>query len=235
MSNPSETPLDAPPLGITCRRETRRLTTLPAMFVFSGRNTSFDSAFRQLASESGTIKTFIGNQFYHSGSGTPALLFLYGDGCQCSASKRYGRSGCALSHKMPIGSPLPSVTSITLLPLPILVRPTPSPLFLTAQTSRPEKPLPIGFCPRGQAMRPARAKPNPKLRLLTTHQIDAGTLSANHMRLANQPTRSRFSEHIKYRSGICGYRCAVVHVPVFVVAKAAPALAIARRSNRVGS
>jgi hypothetical protein len=46
---PCETPLDAPSLGVTCRRETRRLTALPAMFVLSGRNTSFDSAILVLA------------------------------------------------------------------------------------------------------------------------------------------------------------------------------------------
>lgn len=95
---PRKAPLNAPSLGITCRRETRRLTTLPAMFVFARRNTSFDSALRQLAPEGGTVKTFVGDQLLHSGSGTPSPLFLYGDGCQRAARQRYFVRLCALAQ-----------------------------------------------------------------------------------------------------------------------------------------
>lgn len=143
--------------------------------------------------------------------------------------------GCALWHKIPIGSPLPSATSITLLPFPILVRPTPSPLFLTARTSRPEKGPPIQFFPSGQDWRAGCAIPNPRLQLATTRQIYASRWLANHPRRVNQPMRSRYLVHIKCRSNICGYRCAVAHVPVLVVAKAVPALPTARHSNRVDS
>jgi len=71
---PRETPLDAPPLGVTCRRETRRLTALPAMFVFSGRNTRLDSARYQLTPEG--VKAFIGNQLGHSGSRSSTLVLF---------------------------------------------------------------------------------------------------------------------------------------------------------------
>ncbi len=79
---PGKAPFDAPPLGVTCRRKTRRLSALSAPFVFARRNARFDAACRQLAPEGGTVKTFIGNQLRHSGSGSSALLFLDGDGCQ---------------------------------------------------------------------------------------------------------------------------------------------------------
>lgn len=82
---PCKTPFDAPPLGVTCRRKTRRLTTLSAPLVFACRNARFDSAPCQLAPEGGTIETFIGDQFGHSGSGSSAPLFLDGDGCQRAA------------------------------------------------------------------------------------------------------------------------------------------------------
>ncbi len=86
---PRKAPFDAPSLGVTCCRKAWRLTKFSAALVCACRNARFDSAFRQLASESGTIETFIGDQLLHSGSGTPSLLFLDGDGCQCSARKRY--------------------------------------------------------------------------------------------------------------------------------------------------
>ena len=85
---PGEAPFDAPPLGVTRRRKTRRLSTFSAPLVFSSRNTSFDSARRQLTPQSGTIETFIGNQLGHSGSSAPALLFLDGNGCQRPARQR---------------------------------------------------------------------------------------------------------------------------------------------------
>lgn len=84
---PREASLDAPPLGITGFGKARRLPAFSTMFIFSGRNTSFDAAPRQLAPESGAVETLIGNQLRHSGSGASALLLLDGDGCQCSARK----------------------------------------------------------------------------------------------------------------------------------------------------
>ena len=79
---PREASLDAPPLGIACRGKARRLSAFSAPLVFSSRNTSFDSAFGQLTPQSGTVETFVGNQFGHSSSGSSAPLFLDGDGCQ---------------------------------------------------------------------------------------------------------------------------------------------------------
>ena len=86
---PGKASFDAPPFSITCCRKARRLTALSAMFIFSGWNAGFDAAPRQLAPEGGAVKAFIGNKLRHSGSGTPALLFLDGDGCQCAARQRY--------------------------------------------------------------------------------------------------------------------------------------------------
>ena len=82
---PRKAPLNAPPLGIARSGKARRLTTFSTVFIFSGRNTSFDSAPRQLAPEGSTVKTFVGDQFRHSGSGSSAPLFLDGDGSHCSA------------------------------------------------------------------------------------------------------------------------------------------------------
>ncbi len=79
---PSKTSLDAPSLGVTGCRKARRLSAFSAPRVFSSRNTTLDSARRQLAPESGTVETFVGNKLGHSGSGSSAPLFLNGDGCQ---------------------------------------------------------------------------------------------------------------------------------------------------------
>lgn len=106
--------------------------------------------------------------------------------------------------------------------------------FLTARTNRLGK-SPILFCPPGQAMQIACAKPNPKPRLLTIRQTSASGLSANHISLANQPTGSQFSKHIKCRSSIGGCWRAGIRVLVFVAARAVQLLAIAHQSNRVGS
>ncbi len=201
---PGKAPFDAPPLGVTCCRKAWRLTTFSAALVFALRNARLDPTPCQLTPEGGTVKTFIGNKLGHPGSGSSAPSFLNGDSCHRAARQTDFVRGCALSQSRPIGSPLPSATSITLLPLPILVRPTPSPLFLTARRNRLKRQPPIRFCLRGQAMRAAPAKPNSKLRLATIHRTGASTWSANHTRLANQPTPRRFSEHIKYRSSICG-------------------------------
>ena len=100
--------------------------------------------------------------------------------------------GCALSQSKPIGKPLPLAMSITLFPFPALVRPTPSPPFWTARKNHQGKPLPIRFCLRGQARRAVFAKPCPIRPIATIHQIDANRWSANHIRLANPPTRCRF-------------------------------------------
>ena len=231
---PGKAPLNAPPLTVACRRKARRLTAFSSAFVFARRNTSFNSAFRQLAPESSTVKTFVGDQFDHSGSGSSTLLFPDGDRCQCSACQRYfvrlralakqtnGKS-IAVSHQHHFAAFAIFGASDSIAP------------FWTARMNRPEKPPPIRFSRRGRAMRATLSKSNPKLRLVTTHRIGASRLSANRLRLAGQPTRHRFLEHIKCRSSICGYRCAVVRALFSAMAKAVPALAIARRSNRVGS
>lgn len=95
---PRETPFDAPPLGVTCRRKTRRLSAFSAPFVFALRNAGFDAARRQLAPEGGTVKTFVGDQLLHSGSGTPAPLFLNSDGRQCATRQSDFVRLCALAQ-----------------------------------------------------------------------------------------------------------------------------------------
>lgn len=82
---PGETSFDALPLGVTCRRKTRRLSALSAPFVFALRDAHLDSARRQLAPEGGAVKSFVGDQLLHSGSGSSSFLFFDGDGRQCAA------------------------------------------------------------------------------------------------------------------------------------------------------
>jgi hypothetical protein len=140
------------------------------------------------------------------------LLFSDGDGRQCSACQTNFVRLRPLAKQTNRQSALPSAANITLLPLPTLVRPMQSPLFLTARMNRQEKPPPIQSCLPGQAMPVMYAKPIPELRLLTIHQTCASTSKANRIERANQPTRRRFSERIKCRSNICGYQRAVAGV-----------------------
>lgn len=79
---PGEAPLDAPSLGIAGSGKARRLSAFSTSLVFSRRNTGFDAALRQFASEGGAVETLVGNQFSHSGASASAPLFLDGDGRQ---------------------------------------------------------------------------------------------------------------------------------------------------------
>lgn len=96
---PRKTSLDAPPLGVTDCRKTRRLTALSAPFVLARWNTGFDSAPRQLTPEGSTVKTFVGNKLGHSGSGSSALLFSDGDGCQRAARQTNFVRLCVLAEQ----------------------------------------------------------------------------------------------------------------------------------------
>ena len=96
---PGETPLDAPPFSIARCGKPRRLSTFSAPLVFAGRNAGFDAASRQLAPESSAVKSFIGDQFGHSGSRSPAFLFLDGDRCQGAARQRDLVRLCALAKQ----------------------------------------------------------------------------------------------------------------------------------------
>jgi hypothetical protein len=70
--------------------------------------------------------------------------------------------GRALSTYRPIGRPLPSATTITLLPLPPFVVPTPSPPFWQARNYHPETPAPTQACSGPPAGAAARATSAPR-------------------------------------------------------------------------
>ena len=78
----------------------------------------------------------------------------------CSASRT--SATCALSRWKPNGSPLPSTTSIHLVPLPFLVRPTCSPPSWRARTSRRGRPWTNRACPAGRGRRAPLARCAPR-------------------------------------------------------------------------
>ena len=71
------------------------------------------------------------------------------------ASARRTSARWALAGCIPIGTPCPSVCSISLVPLPLRVRPTPCPLFWPARTCQPNR-LPPSAAAAGL---PARREP----------------------------------------------------------------------------
>src|SRR5690606_28500165 len=90
-------------------------------------------------------------------------------------------SGPALSRYGPIGTPFPSTTIMTLVPLPTLVFPLPFPLFWQEQIDQPEKLEPIRFSLPHPFDPTAHAKSAPTSRLPTIASIAANRWWENHI------------------------------------------------------
>lgn len=229
---PGKTSFDAPTFSVTCRRKARRLTTLSAAFVFARRNARFDSAFRQLASEGGTVKSFVCNQLGHSGSGSPAFLFFDGNGCQRptrqtnfvrlrARAEQANRQSVAVRHEH-------YFTAFSNLGAPDSIAP-----FLDG-TNEPSRKA------AAHSILPSRSRLASNVRHTSSHTPNCDHSSNLRQQVVGEPYSSGKSAHAQptfrtYKMPFKHWRCAVVRVLVSAMAKAFPALAIGRRSNRVGS
>src|SRR5690606_4747743 len=122
---------------------------------------------------------------------------------------------------------------MTLVPLPTLVFPIPSPLFWQEQIDHPEKLEPIRFSLPHPFDLTAHAKSSPTSRLPTIASIAANRWWENHIAGACPPKYNRFSRRREFRSGFFSDRRADVRVPVLVWEAAAQSQPIVRLSAHV--
>ncbi|WP_245752270.1 hypothetical protein, partial [Planifilum fulgidum] len=139
----------------------------------------------------------------------------------------------ALSRYRPIGTPFPSDTIMTLVPLPTLVFPIPSPLFWREQIDRQEKLEPIRFFLPHPFDLTEHAKSAPTSRFPTIASIAANRWWENHIVEACPPKYNPFLTRTEFRSGFFSDRRAVVRVPVWVWEAAAQSQPIVRLSAHV--
>ncbi|PRX38499.1 hypothetical protein CLV97_1561, partial [Planifilum fimeticola] len=139
----------------------------------------------------------------------------------------------ALSRYRPIGTPFPSDTIMTLVPLPTLVFPIPFPLFWREQIDHPEKLESIRFSLPHPFDSTAHAKSAPMFRLPTIVSAAANRWWENHIAGAYPPKYNRFSTRIECRSGFFSDRRADVRVPVLVWEEEVQSQPIVRLSAHV--
>src|ERR1044072_815663 len=105
-----------------------------------------------------------------------------------------------------MGKPLPSVTSIHLVPLPFLVLPTAVPLFWPAQNCRRETLVPIPAFLAYRAWRARLATVAPTRRLLPMPAVAATPGKTSLTRAAGRTSGSRFATQKVSRPAFGGRR-----------------------------
>src|SRR5690606_38327366 len=115
-----------------------------------------------------------------------------------------------------IGTPFPSDTIMTLVPLPTLVFPIPFPLFWREQIDHPEKLGTIRFSLPHPFDSTVHAKSAPTSRLPTIASIAANRRWENHIAGACPPKYNRFSRRREFRAGCFADLRADVRGPVLV-------------------
>src|SRR5690606_2612298 len=137
------------------------------------------------------------------------------------------------SRYRPIGTPFPSDTIITLVPLPTLVFPIPFPLFWREQIDHPEKLGTIRFSLPHPFDSTVHAKSAPTSRLPTIASIAANRWWENHIAGACPPKYNRFSRRREFRSGFFSDRRADARGLVSVWGAGAQSQPIVRLSAHV--
>src|SRR5690606_30994697 len=132
-----------------------------------------------------------------------------------------------------IGTPFPSDTIMTLVPLPTLVFPIPFPLFWREQIDHPEKLGTIRFSLPHPFDSTVHAKSAPTSRLPTIASIAANRWWENHIAGACPPKYNRFSRLREFRSGFFADLRADVRVPVLVWEEEVQSQPIVRLSAHV--
>lgn len=106
------------------------------------------------------------------------------------ASARVRSCGCALATCRPMGTPVPSTTTITLEPLPTVVVPPPVPLVALERRCRQETHVPMPACRRYRGGAGGCANCAPTFRRATTRAIVASRCWGTRPPLAGLPRHS---------------------------------------------